>query len=122
MGIDLGRDIGTGRLSWRRLWLIIERLPETSAVFRERNADSWRWNLPEQLLATACDLLAIGNWMQSEDGRKNRNRPKRIERPGVKSDEKRNTYGSTVMDISNVDAWLAGDGLEYRDVENDLVM
>lgn len=31
------------------------------------------------------DLLTVANWMRSEDGRKGRNRPKPVKRPGDKA-------------------------------------
>lgn len=120
MGLDLGRDLGTPRLSWRRLWLIIERLPETSALFAERNPDTYRWGLSEQLLAMVADALNIANWMNSEDGRRKRHRPEPIPRPGV-NNKNTKTFGTTRMSFAEADAWLAGDGVTYTTVANDLV-
>ena len=46
----------------------------------------------------------MGNWMRSKDGRKNRNRPKPVPRPGLEPDEK--TYGKDALDIDEMRAWL----------------
>lgn len=58
--------------------------------------------------------------MNSKDGHKNRNRPDPIQRPGV-SNTKKKTFGATRMNFAEADAWLAGEGVTYRDTENDLL-
>lgn len=98
--------------------MIVEHLPEGSATFRVRNPDTFRWNLAEQLLAAAVDALVTGNWLQSKDGQKNRNRPTPIERPGV-TNAQRKRFGATAMSLAEADAWL-GEGA-YRETGNDLV-
>lgn len=76
--------------------------------------------MTEHLLASAVDALHIANWLNSEDGKRKRNRPDPIPRPGVK---KHNTkkYGSTRMSLADADSWLASEGVTYAEVANDLV-
>jgi len=60
--------------------------------------------LSEHLLAVVADAVIAGNWMQSKDGQKNRNRPKPIPRPGVKPESKK--FGGQAEDIDTIRAWL----------------
>lgn len=43
------------------------------------------WTVSDYHLANVTDLLAIANWMQSEDGKKGRKRPTPVKRPGDKA-------------------------------------
>lgn len=63
MGIDLPRDLGTDRLTWRRLGLLVEHLPATSATARAVNPDA-EWTLAEHLLAAVLDALNGANWQR----------------------------------------------------------
>ena len=54
----------------------------SSAIFRAINTE-WQWTLDAQLLALNADYLAWLRWFKTKDGRKGRNKPKPIPRPGV---------------------------------------
>lgn len=45
--------------------------------------DKAGWTLTNHLLATIADVLRWLQWAKSKDGRRNRNHPELIERPGV---------------------------------------
>lgn len=77
--IDLPRDLGTKRLTWRRLRLLIDQLPRDSATVRKLNPDA-EWTLNAHLLALLVDVANLANWQRMGD--KNAERPKPIERPG----------------------------------------
>lgn len=78
------------RQPWRRLIALARQLPPSSPwVLRETNGES-AWQIQEQLLALAVDVLALANWQRG--GGKGR-RPKPIERPGVKSTSDETTFG-----------------------------
>jgi hypothetical protein len=62
------------------------------------------WNLNEHLLAVIADAVIAGNWMQSKDGQKNKNRPKQIPRPGVVPDKKK--FGGNAESIDTIRDWL----------------
>jgi len=62
------------------------------------------WNLNEHLLAVIADAVIAGNWMQSKDGQKNKNRPKQIPRPGVVPDKKK--FGGNAESIDTIREWL----------------
>lgn len=114
MNLDLGRDLATPRLSWRRLRLIIERLDDTSALYLEQYPEHHGWNMTAHLLAAVVDSLTMGNWQRGGD--KHRPKPKPTPRPDEKP--KSTSYGTTVMTMAEADAWLAGDS--YTTTANDL--
>ena len=62
------------------------------------------WGLSEHLLAAIADAALAGNWMQSKDGQKNRNRPKPIPRPGLEPADKK--YGGKAESIDSIREWL----------------
>lgn len=52
-----------GRLSSRRLAVLIRHLPRDSAVNRELFGEAADWTVTDHLLAAAVDHLAAANWM-----------------------------------------------------------
>jgi hypothetical protein len=101
--------------------MIIDQLDDTSQLYRSRNPD-WRWGLAEQLMAATVDALNMANWLNSEDGRRKRNRPEPIPRPGVGPVAEKKTFGATKMSFAEADAWLASDGLDLVETGNDLTI
>lgn len=84
--LDLPRDLGSDRLTWRRLRALIERLPPDAATVAETRGADAGWTLETMLLALIADHAAIANWQRACEGRKAGQRPKaprQIERPGV---------------------------------------
>lgn len=89
LGLDLN-DLGTERLSWRRLRAVLRHLPHTSATSQALHGDAVVWTSTDHLLAAAVDALNIANWQRTG---KKQNRPKPIPRPGVE-DKTRRTFGT----------------------------
>lgn len=61
-GIDL-LDWHRGRLSSRRLAVLVRHLPRDSALHRELHGEAAEWSVTDYLLAHAVDQLAESNWM-----------------------------------------------------------
>lgn len=94
-------DLGTRRLSWRDLWVVVRQAPRSSAIVLATDPDS-RWGLPEQLLAAAVDALRAANWQR---GRARRHEyPKPIPRPGVEPESK--TFGGEALPVDEMNEWL----------------
>ncbi|WP_067532091.1 DUF5361 domain-containing protein [Nocardia crassostreae] len=51
--------------------------------------DQHQWPLEAQLLAEAVDTVRWLAWKKTDDARNGRNRPERIQRPGVGTDRER---------------------------------
>lgn len=94
--LDLPADLGTDRLTWRRLKVLIEQLPAESCTVRTTRGDTAAWTLEPMLLALIADHLAIGNWQRAMSGRKAAQRtraPRQIQRPGVREPGERRLGG-----------------------------
>lgn len=100
-------DLGTERLTWRDLWVIVQHSPRESAIARAVGAEEAVWSLTDHLLATVIDVLNIANWQRENAGRPRgkspTRRPKRIPRPGVEGEHK--TVGSEPIPIKDFEAW-----------------
>jgi hypothetical protein len=85
-GVDL-LDYHRGRLTARRLRVLIRHLPRDAALVRAVRGEDVDWGLAEHLLAAAVDQLAAGNWMfaaaHTADGADPPERPEPVPRPGV---------------------------------------
>ncbi len=80
--LDLHRDLGTDRLSYRRLTVLIQHLPRESATLQQMFGGEYvAWGSTEHLLALAVDVLQGANWQRS--GGKGQ-RPKPLPRPKSK--------------------------------------
>lgn len=77
LGLDL-RRLGTPELTYRRLHLVIDHLPQTSALARAMGGG---WTQAEHLLAGVFDVLNWANYQRS--GCKG-SKPRPLERPGPK--------------------------------------
>jgi hypothetical protein len=86
-GVDL-LDYHRGRLTARRLRVLLRHLPREAALPAELHGDDARWGLPEHLLAIVGDQLALGNWMfataHAAEGSGTPDRPRPIPRPGTR--------------------------------------
>lgn len=103
LGLRL-RQLGTDALSWRDLLVIVQHSSNGTALRVAMHPDSAPWGLSEHLLAVVADAVIAGNWMQSKDGQKNRNRPKPIPRPGVVPDKKK--FGGNAESMDAIKQWL----------------
>lgn len=91
--VDLG-DLFTGRLTWRRLKVLVVGLPRTSNFAHAVLGEAALWGPTDHLLAAVFDAVNVGNW-QRGGGR--RQRPKPLQRPG------RHTIGDRSMTPAQVD-------------------
>ncbi len=85
-GVDL-LDWHRGRLSARRLTVLVKHLPRESAVHRAQAGESAEWGVTDHLLAAVVDQLAVANWMfatvhQDEDATPEPY-PEPVHRPGA---------------------------------------
>lgn len=115
-------DVVSGRLTLRELRTLLNGLPHDGhALWRSVRdqpgtgrakppPDSW-WTPDRDFAATTIDLLNTLVWMQSDDARKGRNRPKPIERPGVSRGRR---MGKTSLPQEQVRAVLAARGPQRR--------
>jgi hypothetical protein len=110
VGLDI-HDLGSERLSWRRLEVFIGgfQLDPKYALFKLMNPD-WRWDLNSQLIAHLADMTAGANWQRA--GKKDAKKPKPIIRPGVKDSAEKSRFGVTEMSVEAAAEWLTGDGME----------
>jgi hypothetical protein len=85
-GVDL-LDYHRGRLSTRRLRVLIQHLPKDAALVRELHGEDVEWGLTEHLLAAAVDHLAAGNWLfasaHTSENADPPERPEPLPRPGM---------------------------------------
>lgn len=95
--------LGTKRLSWRDLWVILRQAHRGSALYRAEIGADHSWGLAEQLLAALVDEARTLMWSKTKDAKKGRNRPRPLPRPGVKTDEK---YGKGAITTDAMDDWL----------------
>ncbi len=80
-------DWHRGRLSSRRLSVLVRQLPRDSAVNRELHGEITEWGTAEHLLAAITDHLAAANWMtvamNGEEGSDPPEYPEPVPRPGA---------------------------------------
>ncbi len=80
-------DYYRGKLSARRLRVLISHLPRQAALVRELHQEDSEWGLTEHLLAAVVDHLAVGNWLfasaNSAEGADPPARPVPVPRPGI---------------------------------------
>ncbi|MEI5523808.1 hypothetical protein WB401_32660 [Streptomyces brasiliscabiei] len=56
-------DWHRGRLSSRRLAVLVKHLPRDSATLQELHGEAAHWSVADHLLASVVDQLAEANWM-----------------------------------------------------------
>ncbi|MGW0939224.1 hypothetical protein [Streptomyces sp. NPDC002666] len=56
-------DWHRGRLTSRRLAVLVKHMPRDSAITQELHGDGAEWSVTDYLLAAAVDHLAAANWM-----------------------------------------------------------
>jgi hypothetical protein len=82
--LDLARDLGSDRLTFRRLLhVILPNLPRESAFKRAVDPAGAAWGPAEYILADQYDALAGANWQRANEGAKTPTpTPKPYPRPG----------------------------------------
>ncbi len=102
LGLRLS-DLGSERLSWRDLLVIVTRMPpHRSALANERTPEDASWTLSNHLLAEAIDSLRLQLWAKTKDAQRNRNRPKPIPRPGRRPEK----IGKKPLPLDSMRDWL----------------
>lgn len=94
-------DLCTGRLTWRRLRVLLRHLPLDAALHRVIQGDVAAWSANEHLLAGVLDTLRWANWQRA--GGKGR-QPRPIPRPGSDASQR---MGRSSRSTSEVRAYLA---------------
>ncbi|MER5862348.1 hypothetical protein [Kitasatospora sp. NPDC002040] len=79
-------DWHRGRLSSRRLSVLVQHLPRDSNTVRALHGEAAEWTLTDHLLAAAVDHLAVANWMflsvNRDEDSDPPERPEPVPRPG----------------------------------------
>lgn len=105
-GLDLA-EIGTLRLSWRRLGVLIRQLPRDAATVQAAAGPTARWGDVEHLLAGIFDALNVHNWqyatVHAPKGKKPK-RPKPLPRPGTQRAPSRRTQLTPAQIRARLDA------------------
>lgn len=95
-------DVFTGRMSWRRLKVLLRQLPVDSATARATVGAAVEWSPTEYLLAAIVDAERAALWQRS--GGRGR-RPQPMPRPGQRDGGTR--LGRTTRSKAQVRAYLA---------------
>ncbi|MEU6348878.1 hypothetical protein ABZ896_06080 [Streptomyces sp. NPDC047072] len=79
-----------GRLSSRRLAVLVKHLPRDSATLDALHGEAAQWSVTDYLLAAAVDQLAEANWMfatvNRDEDAEPLDYPKPVPRPGAGSE------------------------------------
>jgi hypothetical protein len=94
-------DVFTGRMSWRRLKVLLRQLPPDSATGRAQLGPAVDWSTSDYLLAAVVDAERAALWQRS--GGRGR-RPKPVPRPGVGGGTR---LGRTTRPAAQVRTYLA---------------
>jgi hypothetical protein len=102
-GVDL-LDWHRGRLSSRRLRVLVEHLPADSSFARAAHGEAADWGLTEHLLAAVVDQLAVANWMFATVNRDEHAEslpyPEPLSRPGLESAPAPESNAATPAEIA----------------------
>lgn len=102
LGLRLDQ-LGTKRLSWRDLWVIVRQSGRDSALARSLHGERVGWTQETWLLADIFDVLQAANWQRNlGKGPK----PKPFPRPVKANDSTTKTFGSAPLPIDELDNWL----------------
>jgi hypothetical protein len=88
----LALELGTPRLTWRRLGVLIRHMPPGSALHRAMDPEGVDWDVNSHLLAAIVDAEHLSLW-QRGDGKGQR--PKPVRRPAPPG-ERRITWAEKV--------------------------
>lgn len=118
--IDLLADLGTDRLTWRRLAVLLRYLPREAAYVQAVGGPATQWSATEHLLAGVIDVVQVGNYLTTRAHFKgNPDPPKPVRRPGDRP-ERSNRLGNRSYTKDQMrkilDRWRKGkDPLEVSD-------
>lgn len=95
------------RVTWRAVKARFEHASQGDALYLALHGDAVKWSDQEHLTAILVDLAALLVWFKTEDGQNNKNRPKKIPRPGVEIIPDGVSLGSGVPVEEFADRWRA---------------
>lgn len=97
--IDLHRDLGTERLTFRRLSVLLSHLPRDSSFVRAVAGEAARWGDLEHLVASVIDALQGTNYLLTAQaaGKRKVKVPRPIPRPGQA--ERRHAMTPAQLDV-----------------------
>ena len=95
------------KVTWRAVKARFEHATHGDALYLALHGDAVKWSDQEYLSAILVDLVALLVWFKTEDGQKNRNRPKPTPRPGVDLTEGISLGSGGVPVDKFADAWAA---------------
>lgn len=103
--LDLQRDLGTDRLTWRRLRVLLGQLHRESGWVQRAGGDEVRWGVQEHLLASVVDELRILDWhyVGAHSGKRKPPELHLLPRPGIKA-----APTETVLSIKEFAAMAGG--------------
>ncbi|MDX3694061.1 hypothetical protein PV726_27740 [Streptomyces europaeiscabiei] len=85
-------DWHRGRLSSRRLAVLVKHLPRDSATLQKLHGEASQWSVGDYLLASVVDRLAEANWMFATVNRDEDadplDHPEPVPRPATAEDER----------------------------------
>jgi hypothetical protein len=100
--IDLVADLGTDRLTWRRLAVLIAALPRDSAYVLSVYGERARWGEMEHLLADLSDQMAGVSYLLAAAHFKGKPKPPQPRpRPGVDTPGKRK-FGTARLSVEQL--------------------
>jgi len=101
------RYLGTERLTWSDLKVIITQAAPDSPIIREISPDAYTWTNTNQLLADIADSLHWLCWAKTKGAQKKppEGMPDRIKRPGI-VEPQGEVYKYDVMPQDDMLAWL----------------
>lgn len=98
-------DWHRGRLSSRRLSVLVKHLPRDSATLRELHGEAAEWTVTDHLLAAAVDQLAEANWMFATVNRDEEaeplDYPEPVPRPGSRQESGTPDPAPSTEDVRN---------------------
>ena len=108
-------DVGTARLSWRRLWSLLSLLPPDSLYAQATVGEQATWSINDHLVATVVDALQVSNWLfASAHSKQKVPMPQRVPRPGVTADRAATGTKHTQAQMRNIlDTWGQRAGDEF---------
>jgi hypothetical protein len=96
-GFSLVHDLGTPRLSWRLLGVLIRHSKPGSALHRVMDPDGWAWDINSYLLANVIDAENMAIWQRANAGAKTlKPQPTPMYRPVPPGGRRRMTWDEKV--------------------------
>lgn len=76
--------------------MLVRQSKRDSSLMRAMHPETYQWGLSEYMLADVIDAANWLVWAKTSDAQRNRNRPKRYPRPGLKDPDVKRTKGTAV--------------------------